>query len=295
MNDKIVERRLRARRRFRQIVRQVIQNLHWIADIDDEKITENVQKNINIIYRKKTEKKLLSLADKSLLRKRAEWRTKEENYQLYKSIGGLKYCRNWPDHVKFKMVSRTYFLYFNAGRTIVKQNRPAEALYFILSGQVKIQVEVYDEVTETMTIQPVSVMGSGSIFGEVALLRKGNRLASVITLTPCELLVVYRDDFEQTLASTLKTTWDDIRTGLTDFSYFATLNENSKIECCLVASIREYKPNEIIYNGKPNQVINTYFILQGNCSLIELIYVRKKQVIASRFIFLPVGHKSLYF
>lgn len=77
-----------------------------------------------------------------MLRKHPKYRTEAELNTLFSAIGGLKCFRQWPDYVKFKLVSCTYFVYYPAGRTIVKQNREAEALYFVIAGSVNVEKEV---------------------------------------------------------------------------------------------------------------------------------------------------------
>lgn len=141
MNEMIYQKRMRIRRKFRQIVRMVIANHYWLSDTEEKNIGENVQKNVTMII-KRNKASILGLPDKAILRKKFELRTEEENKILYKAIGNLKCFRKWPDDVKYKLVCRTHFLYFEEGRTIVKQNRVAEALYFIISGQVNIFIEV---------------------------------------------------------------------------------------------------------------------------------------------------------
>lgn len=144
MNEKSLQRKQRVRRRFRQIIRQVMANLYWLIDASDMEFGDNVRQNITLIYkgRANTDKQILSLEEKCMLRKRAEWRTKAEIERLYRSMSGLKCFRNWPDFVKYKLIQRTYFYYYEAGRVVVQQNRPALAMYFIISGKVEILLEV---------------------------------------------------------------------------------------------------------------------------------------------------------
>lgn len=114
-------------------------NLYWLLDTSGIALGENITQNVTLIYKAKKELKSgLTLAQKYLLRKKAEWRTEEEKVVLYNSIGGMKCFRKWPENVKFKMVSCTYFVYYGPGRTILKQDRHAQALYSIVSGEVEV-------------------------------------------------------------------------------------------------------------------------------------------------------------
>ncbi len=68
--------------------------------------------------------------------------------------------------------------------TIVRRGRPGDCMYFIASGEVEVKVEP----------KPIR-LGSGSFFGEMALLTGGTRTANVTTTMATTLLVLEVADF----------------------------------------------------------------------------------------------------
>ena len=78
---------------------------------------------------------------------------------------------------------------FKARTVLMSEGEMTDALYIIVEGKVRAFVSNADgrEVV-------LSTMGSGEYFGELAF-DEGPRSASVITLEPCRLLVVPREDF----------------------------------------------------------------------------------------------------
>ncbi len=76
---------------------------------------------------------------------------------------------------------------FNAGD-------PADAVFVVASGKVKI-VTLSPDGREFI----LSVLGSGQVFGEMALLESAPRSAAVITSTQVELIVINRQDFHNLL------------------------------------------------------------------------------------------------
>lgn len=48
--DRDLQKKLRIRRKFRQIVRQVCKNLYWLLDSDAMELGENVRQNVTLIY-----------------------------------------------------------------------------------------------------------------------------------------------------------------------------------------------------------------------------------------------------
>ena len=78
-----------------------------------------------------------------------------------------------------------------AARTIVvRRGRPGDCMYFIASGEVEVKLEP----------QPIR-LGPGSFFGEIALLRRGTRTATVVTTSPSTLLILEVSDFHAFMAN----------------------------------------------------------------------------------------------
>ena len=74
------------------------------------------------------------------------------------------------------------------GEKIVSKGEKGHALYFVSSGAV--QVDIPDH--------PIQ-LGSGQFFGEIALVSDQPRNADVVAQCFCQLLALYRDDFEVVL------------------------------------------------------------------------------------------------
>ena len=78
---------------------------------------------------------------------------------------------------------------FKARTILVSEGERTDNLYIILEGRVRAYVSDADGREAVL-----SVMGPGEYFGEVAL-DEGPRSASVMTVEPCRLLVVPREEF----------------------------------------------------------------------------------------------------
>lgn len=77
-----------------------------------------------------------------------------------------------------------------AGQTLFVKGDPGDALYAIRRGQIRIATGSDDGQRRTL-----NVLGSGDVFGEVALLDGRPRTASAVASEPTDLLVVLRRDF----------------------------------------------------------------------------------------------------
>lgn len=83
---------------------------------------------------------------------------------------------------------------YPARTVVVSQGEPANALFAIMRGRLKVASSGPDG-RDTM----LGIMAEGEVFGEVALLDGGTRSATCIAIEPCELLVVDRLQFLELL------------------------------------------------------------------------------------------------
>lgn len=83
---------------------------------------------------------------------------------------------------------------YPANRVIFQQGDPADKFYIVVRGSVKITT-----ITATSICLDLAVLEDGDYFGEIALVRNLPRNATVITRSPCILLSLVREQFQQLL------------------------------------------------------------------------------------------------
>lgn len=79
---------------------------------------------------------------------------------------------------------------FSAHQLICKEGNAGDSLYVILQGQVRI-----DKANAQQEVIKVARLKAGEFFGEMALIDRQPRSASVTTLVACELFIIHRQDF----------------------------------------------------------------------------------------------------
>jgi CRP-like cAMP-binding protein len=75
------------------------------------------------------------------------------------------------------------------GRTLIEQNQPAHEFFALIDGTAEVR----------RNGRRVSTMSGGDFFGELALIAKTPRTATVTTTSPARLLVIKGRDFERVL------------------------------------------------------------------------------------------------
>jgi len=78
---------------------------------------------------------------------------------------------------------------FPAKNVVFQEGEPGEVLLIILSGKVKVFLSGKDGQEFILTL-----LGPGNFFGEMAILESAPRSASVITMEPCEFLLLSQKD-----------------------------------------------------------------------------------------------------
>lgn len=81
--------------------------------------------------------------------------------------------------------NETDFKAYPAGSTVFREGEPGDAMYVILEGEVELRIG--DKIVETL--------GSGEIFGEMALIDGAPRIATTVAKTECKLVPVAQKRF----------------------------------------------------------------------------------------------------
>ena len=79
---------------------------------------------------------------------------------------------------------------FPAGETLFHEGDPGFTLYVIISGRVKVKT-----VGSAGEIIQIAQRGVGEHFGELSLFDGKPRMADVVTIEPCDLLMLDHSDF----------------------------------------------------------------------------------------------------
>lgn len=97
------------------------------------------------------------------------------------------------DDALLEVVGSSANLFWSAGSVVFAKGAPAEALYVVLSGRVRI-CEPDDD-------GHIAEIGAGDYFGEHALLLHTTHSKTAETVDDCELMVIPREAFQPILAA----------------------------------------------------------------------------------------------
>lgn len=88
--EQIIKRKKLARYRLRALIRKARLNAYWLSELDDLTLGDNALKNITIIMKRPTQSRsVLTIHDKTMLKKAQATRTMDEGENLTKLFDEL--------------------------------------------------------------------------------------------------------------------------------------------------------------------------------------------------------------
>ncbi len=134
----------------------------------------------------------------------------------------------FPRDIAMIKVDRTTQLqraHFREGELIIKQGEIGDKFYIIESGKVEVLRE-----ESNGSRQLLATLGAGDSFGEIALLKKTRRTATVRSLEPVDVVMFARKDFQQ-LAGSFRAFRDRVLVDLDDRenSSVASVSSNESV------------------------------------------------------------------
>ena len=103
----------------------------------------------------------------------------------WEMVASVPFFSHLEEGAIFEIVSLLRVRYFKKNETIIKEGMMGESIYFIVEGSVNV-----------IKNDQVFVLRKGEYFGEIALIKKVPRTATVIARENCRLLELSRYDFQ---------------------------------------------------------------------------------------------------
>nr|XP_022318398.1 uncharacterized protein LOC111121411 [Crassostrea virginica]XP_022318399.1 uncharacterized protein LOC111121411 [Crassostrea virginica] len=209
-------------------------------------------------YRRTQREARLPVEAKRILQKPQNKRTEKEIHYLQIVLRKIKAFSEYPNDMQLKLCRVAWFEAYTPRRAIVRQNQPPQSFYFILCGTVLVTAFNKEQGGTKLLVS----LHRGMSFGELAVITKKPRQATVSTQTYTELLCISASDFEAIfMAGGVKT--------VTDPSYSAFLG---RVKC-----LREWPIESLSQN--PQACMFHYFnrgeILVRDSNRSDWIYIVK--------------------
>ena len=87
------------------------------------------------------------------------------------------------------LASQTDEVRIESGRTLIREGESSDAFYLILEGEADVEQDGRERPR----------LGPGSFFGEISMLDRGPATATIVTRTPCRLIVMSHAQFRDAI------------------------------------------------------------------------------------------------
>lgn len=295
--------------RFRTMARMVKNHLAWAKQmaqcaeehmktytIQSQKGTETLTFDVNAFRPEVQSCGGLSPQAKAILMKPSWCRSEEEIKFLHQFTLRLKCFDRYPVYVRKELARVLYYEAFEKGRVVIRQGDCGFNFYFIVSGNVLVEVQEKDHMTGKKLNTIVGELGSGSAFGELALLHDARRRATIVCKENAEFLKVDKPDFDMVLRKNHEREWNTRMAHFENHPIFAgwsSANLNFAVEG---SQIVEYPPNSVILKDLSAPSEKAYFIIRGTCKVVQRVNlledVDSSKQSHKRFILPPVDVKQ---
>jgi CRP-like cAMP-binding protein len=112
-------------------------------------------------------------------------------HSLVEALRAVPSLSRLDDRTLLTIVGDSANLFWSAGSPVFEQGSPADGLYIVVSGSVRVLGDGGAEL---------SVLGPGDFFGEVSLLDGSPHGQTIVAVEDAELLVVAKERFDDLLA-----------------------------------------------------------------------------------------------
>jgi CRP-like cAMP-binding protein len=116
-------------------------------------------------------------------------------HSLVKALRAVPDFDSLEDHTLLDIVGASVNLFWPAGTRVFEKGSPSEALYVVLSGEIRIVDTVEGREQE------VSRLGPGESFGELSLLLQTTHTKNAEAVQDSELMVIPEESFQALMHS----------------------------------------------------------------------------------------------
>ncbi|KAM6463248.1 cyclic nucleotide-binding domain-containing protein 2 isoform 1-T2 [Liasis olivaceus] len=204
-----------------------------------------------------------------ITKKPPTWRTESEIKHLRNCLQLLESFRQYSPTLQYLLAKVVRFERFGRRRVIIKKGHQATAFYFIYFGTVAI-TDDEDGSSAFVETAPTTIH-KGASFGEIALLQKTKRIATVVCMEETELLVVDKKNFfafklDKELQHEFKTRYEFLR----NLDLFQTLPDSSIDKMANFCKIEKYYFGQVITTDLA-ETYSMIFITKGICEVLRLV------------------------
>lgn len=276
--------------RFRQAIHKVMTQIFWSKKFqgieqhqkttylgpgdrkgERELLTFNVKS-----YRSDVQYESLSLRAKTILSLPSWLRTGDDIQYLHRYCIRLNCFSRYSAFVRKELARVLYYEKIEKDHFVIRQGRIGWFFYFIVSGTVLVEMQDLCLLSGKKVTMIAGEIKAGGVFGDLALMHRSVRRASIITNEDCEFLKVDKSSFDEVLRKSHESEWKNRLRHLTTHPLFQQWRDANLTTAVEGSQTKEYMPGSLILKDLSVPSESIYFIIQGCCQVVQKIKLWEK-------------------
>eukprot|EP00800_Vazella_pourtalesii_P023792 TRINITY_DN9833_c0_g3_i3.p1 TRINITY_DN9833_c0_g3~~TRINITY_DN9833_c0_g3_i3.p1 ORF type:complete len:593 (+),score=100.12 TRINITY_DN9833_c0_g3_i3:61-1839(+) len=183
--------------------------------------------------------------------------------------------KQYSETTQISLCKSMYYECFEKGRVILRQGQPGNNFYIILSGSlVWMRSDIDKETGDVYTCD--NVMKAGEKFGEIALIRKRMRTATIVCCEDSELLMVDKKLFDQFCPNLFNEQLKLKMLAVKDVDLFRDWNQSDLEEVVLETRLQEFPINKVVVRDSMECPL-FYLVMEGKCRVLKEINISEME------------------
>ncbi|XP_017110560.1 uncharacterized protein LOC108134673 isoform X2 [Drosophila elegans] len=135
-----------------------------------------------------------------------------------------------------------------------------------------------ETATKGFELQSEAIFGPGDCIGDIDVMEDSPRTNTYIATTYCELLAVFNKNYKFVLQPYMQKLWQEKKAALRAIDYFNFLNEEQIVNASKYGTIQQFNPLETIYTEDLGSMSFVYFVLSGECVVLQCLHMKVSMV-----------------
>ena len=211
---------------------------------------------------------------KSILSKPPAFRSSEDLKEIASYICKIKFFSELKEDKQVFNDCCMYitYEYFPENRYVFHMGDIGDKFYIMIEGEAAVLVP--GKPDEPPGLKEVFVYHSGSNFGELALMEKKPRSATILTKTPCHFAVLDKTNYQRILAGRMKRKRLDLVDFLQKQLLFKNLTKGSLIKLSYCFEEKIYKKDHVLLH-EGNVINHLFLIREGEITISKRLFLKK--------------------
>jgi len=203
--------------------------------------------------------------------KESEHRSEHEVQNIVSLMRQLKGFRKYSNRMQTLLGRIVRYERFGRRRVVIRKGHVGMSFYMIFSGSVGVVVEGDEDRAFANEEKPANMLQKGDAFGEIALVRRSVRSATIVCLENTDFLVIDKEDFyklgiDKCAEEEMLLRYNFMR----NMDIFSTWNSEDLKEVAEGGRIVQFLTDQVI-EMDTTETEFVYILAKGQCDVIRLL------------------------